>query len=163
MCAQPARNAYTHLDTASLSQVPHQPFVPDPLTPRSPQRVLSIDILRGATIALMILVNDPGDPQCVYPPLRHADWNGYTAADLVFPELPFSLWGVAGFFAAVEDCESGKLTRRDRAWSCEEDRQPHRLKLFVAAAPTFACVVCGSLVSCSARRCWGCWAAWRCW
>jgi predicted acyltransferase len=49
------------------------------------QRVLSIDILRGLTIALMILVNDPGDGLKAYAQLDHADWNGFTLTDLVFP------------------------------------------------------------------------------
>jgi predicted acyltransferase len=49
------------------------------------QRVLSIDILRGLTIALMILVNDPGDSRVAYAQLDHADWNGFTLTDLVFP------------------------------------------------------------------------------
>ncbi len=49
------------------------------------QRVLSIDILRGLTIALMILVNDPGDSLKAYAQLDHADWNGFTLTDLVFP------------------------------------------------------------------------------
>ncbi len=61
-------------------------------------RVLSVDILRGLTVALMILVNDPGDWQEVYPPLEHAEWNGYTAADLIFPNFLF-LGGAALVFS----------------------------------------------------------------
>ena len=63
----------------------------DLVPPRSPAaaRVLSIDVLRGLTILLMILVNDPGDPQSVYAQLDHAEWNGYTTADLVFPNFLF--------------------------------------------------------------------------
>jgi len=52
-------------------------------------RVLSIDVLRGLTIALMILVNDPGDWSHVYPQLDHAVWNGWTLTDLVFPSFLF--------------------------------------------------------------------------
>ena len=59
------------------------------LAPASNARVLSIDILRGLTVALMIVVNDPGDWQQVYPALQHAEWNGYTAADLIFPNFLF--------------------------------------------------------------------------
>jgi predicted acyltransferase len=52
-------------------------------------RVLSIDVLRGLTIALMILVNDPGDWSHTYSQLDHATWNGFTLTDLVFPNFLF--------------------------------------------------------------------------
>ncbi len=52
-------------------------------------RIVSVDIFRGLTIALMILVNTPGTWEFVYPPLRHADWHGYTPTDLVFPFFLF--------------------------------------------------------------------------
>jgi predicted acyltransferase len=54
-----------------------------------PPRVLSVDLLRGLTIALMILVNDPGDWGHVFAPLDHAPWNGWTLTDLVFPTFLF--------------------------------------------------------------------------
>jgi predicted acyltransferase len=55
----------------------------------SPQRVLSIDVLRGITIAFMILVNDPGDWNHIFAQLDHAEWNGWTLTDLVFPTFLF--------------------------------------------------------------------------
>src|SRR6266702_3061235 len=61
----------------------------EPLPARPTQRVLSIDVLRGLTIALMILVNDPGDWGHVYSQLDHAEWNGFTLTDLVFPNFLF--------------------------------------------------------------------------
>jgi predicted acyltransferase len=48
-----------------------------------------VDLLRGLTIALMILVNDPGDWDHVFAPLDHATWNGWTLTDLVFPTFLF--------------------------------------------------------------------------
>lgn len=52
-------------------------------------RVLSVDIFRGMTIVLMILVNTPGTWSNVYAPLLHAKWHGYTPTDLVFPFFLF--------------------------------------------------------------------------
>lgn len=52
-------------------------------------RILSVDIFRGMTIVLMILVNTPGTWSAVYPPLLHAQWHGYTPTDLVFPFFLF--------------------------------------------------------------------------
>lgn len=52
-------------------------------------RLLSLDALRGLTIAAMILVNNPGSQHTVYPPLRHAAWHGWTPADLIFPFFLF--------------------------------------------------------------------------
>ncbi len=52
-------------------------------------RILSVDIFRGMTIVLMILVNTPGTWSAIYPPFRHAEWHGYTPTDLVFPFFLF--------------------------------------------------------------------------
>jgi len=63
-----------------------------------PPRVLSVDVLRGFTIALMILVNDPGDWSHVFSQLDHAEWNGWTLTDLVFPTFLFVV-GVSMVFS----------------------------------------------------------------
>ena len=57
-------------------------------------RLVSLDAFRGATMAFMILVNNPGDGRHSYWPLQHAEWNGWTPTDVVFPSF---LWivGVA--------------------------------------------------------------------
>jgi predicted acyltransferase len=52
-------------------------------------RLMSLDVFRGLTIAAMILVNDPGDWGHIYWPLEHAEWNGWTPTDLVFPFFLF--------------------------------------------------------------------------
>lgn len=52
-------------------------------------RILSVDIFRGATILLMVLVNTPGTWSNVYGPFLHAQWHGYTPTDLVFPFFLF--------------------------------------------------------------------------
>jgi predicted acyltransferase len=57
-------------------------------------RLLSLDVFRGVAVAGMILVNHPGNPRHVWPPLAHAHWNGCTLADLLFPAFLFIV-GVA--------------------------------------------------------------------
>ncbi|MEW5836540.1 MAG: heparan-alpha-glucosaminide N-acetyltransferase domain-containing protein [Pseudomonadota bacterium] len=52
-------------------------------------RLASVDALRGLTVAAMLLVNDPGDWGRVYGPLEHAEWNGCTPTDLIFPFFLF--------------------------------------------------------------------------
>jgi predicted acyltransferase len=52
-------------------------------------RLISLDALRGFTIAAMITVNDPGSWEHVYPPLLHAEWNGVTPTDYIFPFFLF--------------------------------------------------------------------------
>lgn len=62
----------------------------DNTTQATKQRVLSVDILRGITIAGMILVNNPGGSEAdCFTPLTHAEWIGLTPTDLVFPTFMF--------------------------------------------------------------------------
>ena len=55
----------------------------------SQQRLRSLDVFRGFTIASMVLVNNPGDWAHIYAPLRHAVWNGWTFTDWIFPFFLF--------------------------------------------------------------------------
>ena len=59
-----------------------------PLAPAR-ERLLSLDVFRGITIAGMLLVNDPGTWSAIFPPLEHAEWNGWTPTDLIFPFFLF--------------------------------------------------------------------------
>lgn len=59
------------------------------LNEKSNQRLLSLDVFRGATVAAMILVNNPGDWGHIYAPLEHASWHGCTPTDLIFPFFLF--------------------------------------------------------------------------
>lgn len=61
-------------------------------------RLLSLDFMRGFTVASMILVNDPGDWGHIYWPLEHSEWNGCTPTDLVFPFFLFMV-GVSIVYA----------------------------------------------------------------
>lgn len=62
------------------------------------KRLLSLDILRGITIAGMLLVNNPGTWSYIYKPLEHADWIGLSPTDLVFPFFVFCM-GVSMAFS----------------------------------------------------------------
>ncbi len=62
------------------------------------KRLLALDILRGITIAGMILVNNPGTWSHIYAPLRHAEWNGLTPTDLVFPFFMF-IMGISTYIS----------------------------------------------------------------
>ncbi len=62
------------------------------------QRLYSLDVFRGITVAAMILVNNPGSWETVYPPLLHAHWNGCTPTDMIFPFFLFIV-GVSIHFA----------------------------------------------------------------
>jgi predicted acyltransferase len=63
-------------------------------------RLASLDMFRGLAIAGMVLVNNPGSWDHVYPPLRHAEWHGFTAADLVFPAFLFIVGAAVPFMLA---------------------------------------------------------------
>ncbi len=53
------------------------------------ERLLSLDVFRGLTVAGMLLVNDPGSWSSIFPPLEHAEWHGWTPTDLIFPFFLF--------------------------------------------------------------------------
>jgi predicted acyltransferase len=61
------------------------------------ERYYSLDVFRGATVALMILVNNPGSWGHIFPPLEHAAWHGVTPTDLVFPFFLFAVGNAMAF------------------------------------------------------------------
>lgn len=73
-------------------------------------RLTSLDVFRGITIALMILVNNPGGAS-YYSFLQHANWNGWTPADLVFPFFIFIV-GAAVPFAFANKLDQGTSKKR---------------------------------------------------
>ena len=64
----------------------------------SNKRLLALDVMRGITIAGMILVNNPGSWGYVYFPLKHAQWNGLTPTDLIFPFFMF-IMGISTYIS----------------------------------------------------------------
>jgi len=61
------------------------------------QRYYSLDVFRGATVCLMILVNNPGTWSHIFDPLEHAQWHGLTPTDLVFPFFLFAVGNAMSF------------------------------------------------------------------
>lgn len=72
---------------------------------------MSLDLFRGATIGAMILVNNAGDEPSSYWPLKHAEWNGWTPTDLVFPFFLFIV-GVAMAFSFSSRLKRGESRRK---------------------------------------------------
>src|SRR5258706_2443849 len=70
------------------------------------ERILSLDVFRGITVAAMILVNNPGNWGAVYPPFLHAHWNGCTPTDLIFPFFLFIV-GMSIHFAYQSKLQDG--------------------------------------------------------
>jgi len=68
-----------------------EPAVTSTVAPMEPrrERLISLDVFRGITVAGMILVNNPGTWSAIYPPLGHAAWHGWTPTDLIFPFFLF--------------------------------------------------------------------------
>ncbi len=75
-----------------------------------PQRLVSLDVLRGLTVAAMVLVTDPGNYSHIFPQLTHAKWNNPTAADLIFPCFLFMV-GVSMTLSFAARLERGEPRR----------------------------------------------------
>lgn len=81
------------------------------------QRYVALDVLRGMTVAGMILVNNPGSWSKIFAPLRHAEWHGCTPTDLVFPFFLFIVGAALSFSFAkygdgIDAKSIGKLIKR---------------------------------------------------
>lgn len=70
------------------------------------QRFYSLDVFRGATVALMILVNNPGNWSHLFAPLDHARWHGCTPTDLVFPFFLFAVGNAMAFVLPKLEAEN---------------------------------------------------------
>lgn len=81
-------------------------------------RMISLDVFRGLTVGLMILVNNPGSWSNIYGPLRHAEWHGWTPTDLVFPFFLFIV-GVAMALSFGKRLEAGAdvAELKKKVWS----------------------------------------------
>ena len=99
----------------------------DPPATATATRLVSLDVLRGLTMAAMVIVNNPGDWGTVYAPLLHAEWHGWTPTDLIFPFFLFIV-GV-----------SITLSRKSAGWGSILRRAAiiFGLGLFLAGYPRF--------------------------
>ncbi len=99
------------------------------------QRLLSLDVLRGLTIAFMIMVNNTGG-EGAWTEMRHADWNGFTATDLVFPTFLFVV-GVSIVFSIEARLKRGE-SRAKLAWhSLRRAAILYMLGIFVNGFPHY--------------------------
>ena len=98
-------------------------------------RLVSLDVLRGLTVAGMVLVNNPGTWSAIYAPLRHAAWHGWTPTDMVFPFFVFIV-GVA-----IPMALGPRLDRAGRGGALERVVRRSAiifgLGLFLQALPSF--------------------------
>jgi predicted acyltransferase len=95
------------------------------------ERLLSLDFFRGLTVASMILVNNPGSWGHIYPPLEHAEWNGCTPTDLVFPFFLFIV-GVSIAYAMS---------------SKKSDKSAHKILLIKAVKRAFTLYLLGFILA----------------
>jgi predicted acyltransferase len=101
------------------------------------ERLVSLDAFRGAVMALMVLVNTPGDGDHVYWPLQHAQWHGWTPTDVVFPSF---LWivGVAIVMSLGRRVESGMPRGPLLAQVCRRSAILFGLGLLLYTYPDFS-------------------------
>ena len=84
-----------------------------PALASAPARLFSLDVFRGLTVMAMVVVNNPGDWGHIYAPFEHAEWNGCTPTDLVFPFFLFIVGVSVGYAlsAALDPARTGGAAR----------------------------------------------------
>ncbi len=101
-----------------------------------PHRWLSLDVLRGLTIGFMIMVNNNGGGSTAYWAMRHADWNGFTPTDLVFPTFLF-LVGISTVFSTEARLAKGDSRRKIFGHTLRRAATLFLLGLLVNSFPLF--------------------------
>ena len=99
-----------------------------------PPRFAALDVLRGAAVAGMLLATMPGDWAFTYPQLRHADWNGWTLTDMVFPAFLFSVGAALGLSFERATCNA---PARARTWRRVARRAASLIALGLALEATY--------------------------
>lgn len=124
------------MTNTTLATLPETPLNPAIIVRPTTQRVLAIDVLRGVTVAFMILVNDPGDWAHVYKQLDHAPWNGWTLTDLVFPNFLF-LMGASTVFSLEGRLRKGDSRAELARHLVIRSTKIFALKMILTAVPYF--------------------------
>jgi predicted acyltransferase len=106
------------------------------MSPTFSERLVSLDVFRGLTIAGMVLVNNPGTWSSIYWPLQHAEWHGWTPTDLVFPFFLFIV-GVSITLAFARRVEEGAVQRSLYLKVIKRSAIIFGLGLFLNAFPYF--------------------------
>jgi predicted acyltransferase len=119
----------------ATSQALPQPVALAPGSERS-QRLMSIDIYRGLAVAGMILVDNPGSDDLAYGPIKHAEWNGWTCADFIFPSFLF-LVGVSMMFSYSARLRRGESRRKIFRHALVRSLILFAIGLFVNAMPIY--------------------------
>src|SRR3984893_13741595 len=100
------------------------------------ERLLSLDVFRGMTVAGMLLVNDPGTWSAIFPPLEHAPWNGWTPTDLIFPFFLF-IAGITTYLSLSTRRARGDDERAIRAQITRGGALIFRFGLLINGFPYF--------------------------
>ncbi len=124
-------------DTLTLAVERPAAPVAEPAPPASaPERLLSLDVFRGVTVAGMLLVNNPGTWSAIYPPLEHAEWHGWTPTDLIFPFFLFIV-GVAMTYSFPGQLARGASQGRVFSRAAKRSAILFGLGLLLAAFPYY--------------------------
>ncbi len=97
-------------------------------------RLLCLDIYRGLAVAGMILVDNPGSDDLAYGPIKHADWNGWTSADFIFPSFLF-LVGISMVFSFAARLQRGESKKQILFHAFKRSLILIVIGLFVNASP----------------------------
>ena len=117
----------------------------------SKERLISVDAFRGLTIAAMILVNNPASWSFVYPPLRHAEWHGWTPTDLIFPFFLFIV-GISIALSFSRRKEEGRPPEASTARSSSGRPRSSPSGCSSIFSRVFASPRCGFPASCRGSR-----------
>jgi predicted acyltransferase len=98
------------------------------------QRLVSLDVYRGLAVAGMILVDNPGSDDLAYWPIKHAVWNGWTPADLIFPSFLF-LVGVSMVYSFAARLRRGDSRKKIFLHVCQRSLILIAIGLLVNASP----------------------------
>jgi predicted acyltransferase len=100
----------------------------------SSERLLCLDVYRGLAVAGMIVVDNPGSDDLAYWPIKHADWNGWTPADFIFPSFLF-LVGISMVFSFAARIQRGEPRRQILFHAFKRSLILIVIGLFVNASP----------------------------